>query len=441
MYDMLPMKTRLLLIVLTLSVLSFSGCDRVKKALNLKSSEPVAAEAAGQPSPEASPKAAAAEATPAVPATPTPPPEPTPVAINRNATVIVLCYHRFEDKANDNLAITPPEFEKQMQTLKDDGIEVIGMQDFLAWRRGEKDIPARSAVITIDDGYVSGYSVAWPILKKFDYPFTMFIYLDYVASGGKAMSWAQLEEMRDAGIDIQSHTMSHQSLRGSGPGLSRAAVAEIKKMGEDAWRHKEIAGSKEELEQKLAIRVNALAYPYGMYNSKVTDAVKAAGYEAAFTVYGQPVHHSTEATLLGRYAVGSRQPEIFAKALKDSRIAGQEGAVAAPAVAEVDAASIAPKPADGATVSDPNTVIEANLAAMGAIDPATIELRISGYGLVKPDYDEATKTLTYRPEPPLSDGNYTVILAAHAGGNRVESRWNFRFGAAGEAAPAATPTP
>jgi peptidoglycan/xylan/chitin deacetylase (PgdA/CDA1 family) len=69
-----------------------------------------------------------------------------------------------------------------MQTLKDNGITVIPMADFLAWRRGEKGIPEKAAIISIDDGYLSGYTVAWPILKKFGYPFTMFIYTDYIKS-------------------------------------------------------------------------------------------------------------------------------------------------------------------------------------------------------------------------------------------------------------------
>ena len=67
-----------------------------------------------------------------------------------------------------------------MQALKDNGIAVIPMKDFLAWRQGEKNIPPRSCIITIDDGYVSGYSVAWPILKRNGYPCTMFIYTNYV---------------------------------------------------------------------------------------------------------------------------------------------------------------------------------------------------------------------------------------------------------------------
>jgi hypothetical protein len=71
-----------------------------------------------------------------------------------NSQVIVLCYHRFEDKPKDSLAIKPADFEAQMQALKDSGITVISMEDFLAWRRGEKGIPEKAAIISIDDGYL-----------------------------------------------------------------------------------------------------------------------------------------------------------------------------------------------------------------------------------------------------------------------------------------------
>src|SRR6202790_154519 len=134
-----------------------------------------------------SPSAVIAQATP----TPTPAP-----AVDRSAKVIVFCYHRFEDNPRDSLAIAPAEFHDQMKQLKDDGIAVIPMKDFLAWRRGEKSIPSKSAVITIDDGYVSGFSVAWPILKEFGYPFTMFIYTNYVNVGGKWILWSRLKKRR-----------------------------------------------------------------------------------------------------------------------------------------------------------------------------------------------------------------------------------------------------
>ena len=102
---------------------------------------------------------------------------PAKVAIDQTAQVIVYGYHRFVNQVRrPDTEITPQMFEQQMQELKNRGISVIGMQDFLAWKRGEKNIPPRCAVITFDDGWKSQYDVAWPIMKKFGYTFTMFIY-------------------------------------------------------------------------------------------------------------------------------------------------------------------------------------------------------------------------------------------------------------------------
>jgi hypothetical protein len=124
----------------------------------------------------------ATQPTPASLSTDVAPPAEAPAApaIDRSARVIVLGYHRFVDKVrHPDTEITPAEFEAQMQALKDQGIAVISMDDFLAWRHEQKSLPPRCALITIDDGYNVGYTVAWPILKNFGYPFTMFIYTDF----------------------------------------------------------------------------------------------------------------------------------------------------------------------------------------------------------------------------------------------------------------------
>jgi len=78
--------------------------------------------------------------------------------------------YRFVEKVrHPDTEITPGGFETQMQTLSDDGVTVISLKDFLAWRRGERNIPAKSTILTIDNGYNSAYDVAWPILKGFGY--------------------------------------------------------------------------------------------------------------------------------------------------------------------------------------------------------------------------------------------------------------------------------
>src|SRR5512140_1279369 len=103
-------------------------------------------------------------------------PKITKPVVDQTAQVIIFCYHRLVDKVRyPGTEITPAAFEAQMKELKDKGITVISMQDLLAWKRGEKNIPPRCAVITFDDGYKSQYEVAWPILKKYAYPFTMLI--------------------------------------------------------------------------------------------------------------------------------------------------------------------------------------------------------------------------------------------------------------------------
>jgi peptidoglycan/xylan/chitin deacetylase (PgdA/CDA1 family) len=405
---------------------------------------------------------AVAAATPAPVATPTPAPTPVqptppPVApINKNAAVIVLLYHRFEEhpRKNDTLAITPGEFEKEMQEIKDAGFTVIPMQDFIAWRHGDKAIPAKSCIVTVDDGYLSGYEVAWPILKKFGYPFTVFIYIDYIGSGGKSISWDQLAEMRDAGVDIESHTYSHSHLTSPGYGVDATTKARVMKdvqtLGREGWLHKEIVDSKKVLEHQLGIKVDAFAYPYGTGSNDphIRQVVKEAGYDVAFNVYGRRNGFSFPAyDQIGRYAIGGETaPKIFADAMK--MIGGGEGGAPAPepAYAEVAAASMVTEPMEGATTSDTMPTIKANLATMGAIDPGSVRMRVSGLGVVPAKYDPKTKIVSYKVPAPLAKDTYFVFLDATLNGKQAETKWSFnvdpaaaKSSAPATSLPAATP--
>lgn len=412
------MNKKVLLLCLAAS-LSFTGCKKLQALLH-KPEPPVVV----------APPVAVAP-TPV----PTPVPTPTPSvapAINQHAAVMVLCYHRFEDRPHDALAITPADFESQMQQLKDAGFSVIPMQDYLAWRRGDKDIPAKSAVITIDDGYVSGYDVAWPILKKYNYPFTMFVYVDYIGTGGKSVTWDQLAEMRDAGVDIESHSYSHSNLKAPGNGVDKRTkervAQDIKALGMEGWMRKEIIGSKAVIEKQLGIKVNVFSYPFGIYNQKARDFVKEAGYEAAFTVYGQRLGRSGQSDLLGRYAIEYNKPQIFKSAIE--MVGGGGGSAmteSASSTSQIAATSMITQPMEGETVKDPKPLIKANLATMGDIDPKSVEMRVSGFGLVPAQYDPATKIVSYQISQKLRDKNYSVILTAKVAGKKVETRWSFNF--------------
>ena len=351
-------------------------------------------------------------------ATPAPSATPAPEPVNLKSEVIVLCYHRFEDNPKDSLAIKPADFEAQMQALKDSGITVISMDDFLAWRRGEKGIPEKAAIISIDDGYLSGYKVAWPILKKFGYPFTLFLYTDYIKggprSGGQSISWDQLAEMRDAGVDIEGHTVSHSSLN------ARKGKTDEQYL---VWLKSEIVGSKEMLEKNLGIQVKAFAYPYGLHNQTVRDVVKQAGYEAAFTVWGRRIAYGADPMIVGRYAIESTKPKVFEEAVNFKGAVEGDSAGILPA-----AGTMVTQPKDGETVSDSLPEIKANLATLGDVDPKSVTMRISGLGLVPATYDPESKLVSCKVTQKLYGPQVTVIVSAVVNARKTEARWSFNFG-------------
>ena len=344
--------------------------------------------------------------------------------MDQNAEVIVFGYHRFVNKVRrPDTEITPAAFEAQMKELQDKQIPVIRMQDFLAWRRGEKNIPPRCAIITIDDGYKSGYEVAWPILKKFGYPVTMFVYTEGIKpghfSGGESMSWEQLAEMRDAGVDIQAHSVTHQDLRK--PPYDRLTKHRLSQNEYEPWLENEVAGSKQIIEQKLGVKVNCFAVPYGFYNEHVKEVAIKAGYEALFTVYGQKLTYGSPMDSLGRYMIEGNKPKVFAEAID---FGGMTTGGSVP-VAEVSAVTLGVQPADGDTVKTPAPMIKANLAGFGPIDQGTVQMRISGLGLVPANYDPKTHNVSYQVPQKLHGKACSVIIDAKSGGRKVSTHWSF----------------
>lgn len=421
------MLTRLALLPLFLAF-SFSACKKPATAANNPAAPNQSPANASSPGPASS----------AAAATPSAPPVITKPAVDQNAQVVIFGYHRFVNTVRrPDTEITPAAFEAQMQELKNKNISVIPMQDFLAWRRGEKAIPPKSAIITFDDGWKSQYEVAWPILKKFNYPVTLFIYTEGIKpghfSGGESMSWDQLAEMRDAGADIQGHTATHSDLRKP---YDKVAKKKLSPPEDQDWLQKEIAGSKQMIEQKLGVKVNCFAVPYGFHNDHIRDVAMKAGYEALFTVYGQPITMHTPLNSVGRYLMEANKPKTFTDA-----VAAIATTAAGPSVAEVSSSGLQTQPADGETIKNGLPLIKANISSLGAIDPGTVEMRVSGLGKVDSSFDPKSSTVAYQVTQRLKDKTCTVIVSAKSGGKKVETHWTFNIDDGTAAAPPSAPIP
>jgi hypothetical protein len=243
------------------------------------------------------------------------------------------------------------------------------------------------------------------------------VYLEYISKGGKSMTWDQLAEMRDAGVDIGSHTISHADLRKK-PSKAAGTYEE--------WLKAEVSKSREVIEDKLGIRCATIAYPFGKHNAVVEKAVKDAGYEAAFTVYGHRLGHNAPAMSLGRYDVTAKGPAGYdgftlATSFQGPLASGE------PVLAQDAASSMITQPMNNATIREGTPTLKANLSTMGDIDLASVEMRVSGIGKVPAKIDKASKSITYTisDSQRLRPGIQTVIISGNVGARKAETRWSF----------------
>lgn len=190
-------------------------------------------------------------------------------------TVPVLVYHNFSLRNAGRTTVTKDQFAAQMKFLKDNGYHVISLDEFFHFLDYKTRLPRKSVVITLDDGWRGAYEIAYPILKKFGYPATLFIYTDLITGSRKTLSWKQLREMSENGITMQNHTRTHRNLASRDPGESFETYFEEVKH--------EVTSSSQKIRAKLGVGAQYLAYPYGDTNGLVIALLQKLGYRGAFT--------------------------------------------------------------------------------------------------------------------------------------------------------------
>ena len=222
--------------------------------------------------------------------------------------VPLLCYHRFGNDCESPLCVSAGLFDKQMRYLKNNGYRVITPKQLLDFLEYSEPIPKKSVMITIDDGYRSAYEVAYPILKKYGFRATLFIYTNYVGVSGKAITWDQLRKLKADGFTIGSHTIMHSDL--SRRGLNETAEAYSRRL------QKELFGSKEIIDRKLNQDTFIFAYPFGRTNRTAVRMASQAGYKLAVTVNRGGNPFFANPYLLKRDQVLKKDMQTFIKRLK-----------------------------------------------------------------------------------------------------------------------------
>ena len=241
--------------------------------------------------------------------------------------VPVLMYHHINFHKGDMVTVTPDVFEGQMRHLAHAGYRTLKVGDILNLLEGKSVIKEKAVAVTFDDGWLDNYMFAYPILKRFGINATIFIVTDWVEkasettfpvpgsvpkhaeskkliAGNEAhkvmLSWKLIREMtRSDYVDFYSHTKSH-------PRCDQIPETDL---------ISELAGSKEDIEERLKQPCPYLCWPKGKYNAAAVKTARDVGYQALFTTDPGIVKTGSDPLAIGRIVVKD-SVEWFEKRLR-----------------------------------------------------------------------------------------------------------------------------
>ncbi len=364
-------------------------------------------------------------ATPPASATPPVPVAPPVVIPDDGIRVSILGYHDIAEKQPETaMRIHTSKFRKQMETIQQLGYKVISLDEFNAWKKDGKTIPAKSLLITFDDGWKSVYTEAFPVLKQLGFPFTIFLYKNYVDGGGKALTTPMIQEMLASGImSIGSHSVSHPF---------PIAVKNAQKKGPvvfDTYLRNEMGESKLFLESKFPGKITTYAFPGGFYTEEMLKLGSELGYSYMFTVVPGKIKRDQANETLHRYIVQGNYDKIFEMATSFREGAsGTEPVGILPGQVQTTPYPVLPEA--GAVINSRLPEISADLSKVEKLNPATLTMKISGFGEVPANFAVASKKFSWQVNRPLRQPSCQVSITwKDSAGKAPETplHWTFQI--------------
>jgi len=317
----------------------------------------------------------------------------TTAALAQDTTI--LAYHEVDPVPERGWAVSSDDFAEQMRYLALAGYNVVPISALVDYIAGHRDsLPPNAVVITVDDGWLCASTEIAPVLDRFRFPWSLYVYPKIVGQGSHALTWPQIIALQKNGVDIEGHTMSHAHLmHKSHPDLDDAQY--------DAFLRTELDESKRVIESHTGQPVRFLAYPYGDYDDTVVAAAKRAGYEAGLLSWFGPNNRSTDPLKLRRFAmVSDTTLEQLRTALGAATLELHD---VSPAVLAADQTTLSAKIDDS------------------QLDPSSIRASFLGDTTAGTSYDPASHcvTLTWKDKPREQRQTVIVIATTKSGGRAI----------------------
>lgn len=212
----------------------------------------------------------------------------------------IIMYHSVDPnvKPGNRLAVTTRTFERQMHFLKSHNYNVIPVESLAVLIKEKKRTLPKTISITFDDGYKDNYIYAFPILKKYNLPSTIFLIINEIGRPqNDRLGWKEIKEMQDSGlVTFGSHTLNHPLL------VDIKSEEELKK---------QIFEPKKILEERLGSPVNTFSYPEGRFNDKIKKLVMDAGYKLAVATNPGKKFRDDDIFVLKRLRISENAGNLF----------------------------------------------------------------------------------------------------------------------------------
>lgn len=301
---------------------------------------------------------------------------PSPVL----AYVSVLLYHRFDEDRYPTTTTSSVQFEQQLSYLKTNGYAVMSMDQLAACVEGRAKIPDKAVVITIDDGFMSEYEHAVPVLRKHGLPFTIFVFTRGVGTRGY-VTWRQLRELESLGGTVGCHTHTH-------PRLINMSAEEVES---------ETVGSRRVLERNLGHPVRYFAYPFGQYDERVRSVARKAGFRLMLTSDPGSVGAGAEFDRIPRQAIVGAEMSLddFARKLKNPPLVVTKR-----------------NPPPGTLPSRSMPEVSVVIKDPGVYEPSQINMFLSEKGRLDAHFDVKTGTISFRGPLHLERKTNRIIVSA-----------------------------
>ena len=210
---------------------------------------------------------------------------------------VIVLYHHVATDTPPSTSISPADFRAHLEYLRDNDFNVIGLDKMIEGLRNQRPLPDRAVAITFDDGYISIYEEAFPMLQAFGYPFTLFLSTDPInRNQSNYMTWDQIREMADAGVVIANHMVTHPYM------LDRP-----ERESEQQWLERqrtELLEAEQTIAEQTGQSHRLLAYPYGEFNPAIKSLVDELGFVGLAQNSGA-VGYNSDFLALPRYPLAS----------------------------------------------------------------------------------------------------------------------------------------